>query len=286
MAGLREIRFFQSIDRNYYQLFCREIAPENPKATVLLLHDYAGNGLDFRIVTKRLVTHGYRVLVPDLPGRGSSAALPKDAYTLVNLAKSLDACLEDQDDEAVSVVAVGWSGTIALLAAALNPKRYQKLICLDTHPVWEPSDPTPYAAMQKISSQVYSSQEELLTALRPVARVLPGMGTSHSPRLSRIGEQDAGFRYLAHPSIFEFAVEHVEQKIDFSRLCLSIKVPTFLWFSGEIPRRTLELAAMLKAQGQTLTPVDHAAFSDEIPLTSERQLLMLLGVLACGPMLT
>src|SRR5262245_53852706 len=52
-------------------LFCRDYAPSAPRGTVVCLHGLTRNSRDFVRLAEHLAEH-YRVLVPDLRGRGNS----------------------------------------------------------------------------------------------------------------------------------------------------------------------------------------------------------------------
>lgn len=94
--------------------------------TVLLLHGFGGAASNWTLVAPRLVT-GRRVLVPDLPGHGGSAALAAPPETLDPFADRTAALLETCGAPAI-VVGHSMGGVVALRLAVRHPRLVRGLL--------------------------------------------------------------------------------------------------------------------------------------------------------------
>ncbi|OMH35202.1 alpha/beta fold hydrolase [Tersicoccus sp. Bi-70] len=105
--------------------------PTRPR-TVLLLHGLTGHHQTFRAVADRL--DAYRVIAPDLRGRGESYAL-LGPYGMSAHADDLALTLEAEDADDVIVVGYSMGGLAALVLAHRHPERISALLLVD---MWLP----------------------------------------------------------------------------------------------------------------------------------------------------
>lgn len=99
--------------------------PPNSQRSVLCLHGFVGEGLDFEVLAEALVQSGITVIAPDLFGRGASSFLGDDkAYSLRTYIACVAAAAQFQKPQACHL-GTSWGGIILLawLGAAGWPSR-------------------------------------------------------------------------------------------------------------------------------------------------------------------
>lgn len=92
---------------------------------VLLLHGFPQTGECWRAVAERLAK-SHRVIVPDLPGFGRSAAPP--SYDADAVARLLGGLLDELDASPATVVGHDWGGSLAFAMALSQPERVERLV--------------------------------------------------------------------------------------------------------------------------------------------------------------
>ncbi|MEX2630061.1 MAG: alpha/beta fold hydrolase [Tistlia sp.] len=117
--------------------------------TALCVHGLARNGRDFDALAAALVAAGYRVVCPDVVGRGESGRLsdPLD-YGLPQYQSDLAALIARLDVEQVDWVGTSMGGLIALLTACLPGHPIRRLVLNDVGPF------VPQAALERIAGYV------------------------------------------------------------------------------------------------------------------------------------
>ena len=103
---------------------------------VVLLHGFPDSGRMWRYQVEALAAAGFRVIVPDLRGYGTSdkpAAV--DDYHVLSLAGDVVAVLDDAGVERAHVVGHDWGAALAWALAAFLPERVDHLVALSVgHP--------------------------------------------------------------------------------------------------------------------------------------------------------
>ncbi|HTT40245.1 MAG TPA: alpha/beta hydrolase [Burkholderiales bacterium] len=97
---------------------------------ILLLHGLGGCGLDWSLQVPALERR-FRVLVPDLPGCGSSLP-PGGAYSIARVASTLWSWLEQLDLPQISIVGFSMGGAIALEMAIQRPALVPRLVLINS----------------------------------------------------------------------------------------------------------------------------------------------------------
>ncbi len=98
---------------------------------LVLVHGIPTSSFLWRDMIEDLSAHG-RVIALDLPGFGLSDPPPNGDYTISSYARLLEAFLEALSIESATLVCHDYGGPIAVMCALRNPKRYERLIILDT----------------------------------------------------------------------------------------------------------------------------------------------------------
>lgn len=111
--------------------------PPKIRRTVLCLHDIWGNSNDFGELAHLLVGHGYRVVCPDMPGRGESAYLPDRAlYNPHTYMVSLLTLMQTLGKTKFAVIGKGWGGLLALGLAHLPEVSVTRMVITDLPIDW------------------------------------------------------------------------------------------------------------------------------------------------------
>jgi pimeloyl-ACP methyl ester carboxylesterase len=121
-------------------LYSRVYAGPSPGAPVVLcLHGLMRNNRDFEELAPHLAAR-YRVIVPDVRGRGLSARDPKaENYQIPVYLKDLDLLLSGLGVERTAIVGTSMGGLMAMVLAAMQPARVARIVLNDVGPEVDPA---------------------------------------------------------------------------------------------------------------------------------------------------
>ncbi len=130
--------WFESHDGR--RLFSRVYASGSPGAPVVLcLHGLTRNGRDFEDLAPHLAEH-YRVIVPDVRGRGFSQRDPDPGnYKMSVYLHDLDVLLRGVGADKFSVVGTSMGGLMAMNLGAAQPGRVLRMVLNDVGPELDPA---------------------------------------------------------------------------------------------------------------------------------------------------
>lgn len=97
---------------------------------LLLLHGLSANAQSFGGVIAAGLGDSFRLIVPDLRGRGQSAA-PATGYSMEDHARDAVALLDALGLDRVAVVGHSFGGFLGIYLAATRPERVTKLVVID-----------------------------------------------------------------------------------------------------------------------------------------------------------
>ena len=95
---------------------------------ILILHGWGGSSSSYRDLMLKLADHGYRVIVPDLPGFGQSEAPPESGWQVDDYVKQLVNFVKKLNVNKIFLYAHSFGGRLAIKWAAERPKEIEKLI--------------------------------------------------------------------------------------------------------------------------------------------------------------
>jgi pimeloyl-ACP methyl ester carboxylesterase len=112
------------------------LVDEGDGAPVLLLHGFPDTASLWRHQIPALVDAGYRVLAPDLRGRGRTEMPPRvEDYALRNVVRDVAALLDAAGVQRAHVVGHDWGAAAAWLVGSLLPERVDRLVAISVgHP--------------------------------------------------------------------------------------------------------------------------------------------------------
>jgi len=119
----------------------REPAPERDNGrTVVCVHGLTRNGRDFDVLAGELAARGYRVVCPDLVGRGGSNYLDDPAhYHVGQYVRDCVTLIARLDVERVDWVGTSLGGLVAMTLASLPGQPIERLVINDIGPEVEPA---------------------------------------------------------------------------------------------------------------------------------------------------
>lgn len=128
-------RYFNAPDGP--RLHYRDYAGEAARPTVLCLHGLTRNARDFEGVAARLQGQGWRVIVPDIRGRGESAWADPATYVLPTYLKDIDALFADAGIASAVHIGTSMGALLTMLSAAARPGRVTAAVLNEIGPVIE-----------------------------------------------------------------------------------------------------------------------------------------------------
>jgi len=133
----------------FHRVVYRDIGPIDSPHAVLCVHGLTRNGRDFTRLARALAADGWRVICPDVAGRGESEPLVEaEDYGLPQYVSDLTTVLAHARVESVDWVGTSMGGLIALLTAATPGHPIRRLCLNDVGPI------VPKAALQRIADYV------------------------------------------------------------------------------------------------------------------------------------
>ncbi|WP_299642641.1 alpha/beta hydrolase [Devosia sp.] len=255
--------------------------PAQAAATIFCLHDYWGNSRDFRQLAGFLVAHQYRVVCPDLPGRGDSAYLADAAqYRPHTFLIALMALIQRFKRGPTIIIGKGWGALVALLLNVRMTLDLDRLIATDVPLNWTvdedrlPSaDALEFATLEQARQSVLGSPE-LANLPEPAASALVD---------GRVRQTTGGRYALRFDPVLVGQLRRVQQRsLDTTRLFARIRSPLLYLSANPLPqgernRLQAALANPQSAIAESLSP------GGQIHFNSAHQQLLVLGFLQNRP---
>lgn len=175
--------------------------PSNPDV-LLCVHGLTRNGRDFDAVARRLADR-YRVVCPDMPGRGRSPNLPDPKLYEVPLYLTDCVTLVARlDVDSVSWLGTSMGGLIGMLYAALPGNPIKRLILNDVGPQLDTSGLSRIASYVG-ADPVFESREAAERGLRVLMADFGPLTDAQFRQLNShfLVERDGGWRFGYDPGI-------------------------------------------------------------------------------------
>jgi len=152
----------------FVQLAWAEWGDANAARTAVCVHGLTRNGRDFDVLAEALARDGWRVVAPDVPGRGRSERLRRsEDYTYPVYLAALSALIGRLAVPSVAWIGTSMGGLIGMMLAAQPGTPIRRLVINDIGPF------IPKASLQRIADYIgqergFDSLEALEAYLRRV----------------------------------------------------------------------------------------------------------------------
>ena len=251
MSLPRENRFRSLSAHGFHRVVYREWgAPDNPRV-VVCVHGLTRNGRDFDFLAQRLAGR-FRVLCPDMPGRGDSEWLrnPGD-YGFPTYLTALTAMLAHARTDRVAWVGTSMGGLLGMVMAAQPETPVAKLVVNDVGPVIEGQALTRIAAYVGLDP-TFDTFEALEAHIRAVSAPFGALSDAqwHALALSTAREcPDGRWRLKYDPGIAVSFRTAAAQNTDLWAIWDAIACPTLLLRGAQSDLLSSATAAEMRLRG-------------------------------------
>jgi pimeloyl-ACP methyl ester carboxylesterase len=250
--------------------------PEQPRATIFCLHDYLGNSQDFRQLGTFLAAHQYRVVCPDMFGRGDSAYL-SDAtlYRPDTFLFALMSAMQRFEDRRLLIVAKGWGALLALHLCTKMTFDLERLIVADVPLVSSVGWDQLPAADQLEFATLDDARQSLLASSELVGIPEP---TASAIAEGRIRQTESGrFALRFDPALLNRLERFRGRSLDTVRLLAGVNASVLHLSSEKLADE--DRGALRAVMNPLSTIVDGLAPGARIHFSSAHQQLLVLGFL-------
>jgi pimeloyl-ACP methyl ester carboxylesterase len=262
----------------FHRMVYRQWGPADAERLVVCVHGLTRNASDFDDLASALAGEGWRVVCPDVVGRGDSDRLSDHAgYSVPQYAADMAVLIARLGVERVHWVGTSMGGLIGLVLAAQGGTPLVSLVLNDIGPI------VPKEALGTIADYVEDSP--LLPDLTAAEALMRARYAATAPlsdedwrRLARDSTRpvEGGFRLAYDPAIAAPFREAADADIDLWPLWDQIACPTFVLRGVESPVLKAETASEMTRRGPAArlveVPGGHAPWlksDDEISLLSD-----------------
>lgn len=268
-------RHFESLSpHGFHRVVYRQWGdPRNPRI-VVCVHGLTRNGRDFDSLAAAIADR-FRVVCPDMPGRGDSEWLPDpNDYTFPTYLTTLTALLAHADVERCAWVGTSMGGLLGIVLAAQRNTPIARLVVNDVGPVIEPP------ALARIASYVgadprFDSFAALETHIRTVSAPFGPLSDAQWEALSRTTARqlpDGSWRLKYDPGIALPFRAQATQGGDVWPLWDQITCPTLVLRGAESDLLAPATAAAMQTRGPKARLVEFAGIGHAPMLLGPEQI--------------
>ena len=198
--------------------------PEGTR-TLICVHGLTRCARDFDRLAAEMVRHGYRVICPDVAGRGDSDWLENPmAYSVQTYAFDMVTLIARLDVESVQWVGTSLGGLIGMTIAAMRDSPIKRLVLNDVGPVLTA------VSLERIAA--YLGKVPPLPTIEAAEQLVRAIGVPFGPH------SDAEWRFLT---------EHVVRKNADGSLRMHYDPAIAVPFNAELSRKDMELWSLYDA---------------------------------------
>ena len=232
-----------------------EWGPETGNRVAICVHGLTRNARDFDWLAAALADRGWRVLCPDMPGRGRSAWLgdPADYGYAVYLAASA-ALIARSDAEQVAWIGTSMGGIIGMMLAAQPKTPLRRLVLNDVGSL------IPKASIARIASYVgdapaFADLQAIEAYLRRVHAPFGALSDAQWRHMAVHGSRPAEegkLRLHYDPAIAVPFRQQEPQDVDLRAVWNAVKIPTLILRGATSDLLLRETAAEMSADGRAI----------------------------------
>lgn len=253
---------------------------EPPRAarTVLCIHDFLGNSADFSRLATMLAGHGFRVICPDLPGRGESAYLGAVDYNPHTYMVSLLTLAQSLGNSPLMVIGKCWGAVLALGLARLPELTVSRLVVADLGFPWKLA--VDDAVAKAANGPGFTSLEEARRLLASSAE-FDGLTPRRALPLidGRLRQTDVGYGLDFDPALLSTEATARFAKVRITPLFEGLRARLLYLSAGSLPQRDRLRLRAIMAAAPNRTFADDLSQAARLHFTSSHELLLILGFL-------
>ncbi|MFW1676743.1 alpha/beta fold hydrolase [Pontibacter sp. JAM-7] len=215
-------------ENGFHRMVYRQWGSAENERVLICVHGLARNSRDFDDLAQALC-RDYRVICPDVAGRGDSDWLPgPEHYNLAQYVQDMTTLIARLGVDEVDWLGTSMGGLIGMCLAALPNSPIRTLVMNDIGPF------VPAASLQRISGYLGDFQfadlkqaEQFLRQRYPALRHLTDTQWQH---LARCGVREAAGQYHLHydPALADATRAHAGQDVDLWPLWQNLTIPQLL----------------------------------------------------------
>lgn len=258
--------------------------PGRRAGTIFCLHDLVGNGRDFLRLASDFVARRYRVVCPDMPGRGDSAYLADPrAYNIRTYLVVLMQVMEKYAGRRIIMVGKGWGGLLALHLIGRMSFDLNRLVLADV-PLDFAVD-VDAAAGQLAAAPGFATREagrDMVLGSAEFAALDPDAAAELAD--GRLRRAPDGYAPNFDPSLVEAVARHAGKRFDLSGLIGLVPARLLHMSSGLLSDADRARLAALRQKSPGIVVAEGLAPGGRIHFTTPHQLLLVHGFLSSRPL--
>lgn len=233
----------------FHRLRYQEWGSASNERVLVCVHGLARNSRDFDDLAQAL-SRNYRVICPDLPGRGESDWLTNsDDYTLPQYVQDMVVLIARIGARKVDWVGTSLGGLIGICLAAQPNSPIRRLVLNDIGPF------VPQAALQRISNYLgdhrFGTEAQLEQWMRELYTAFADLSDSQWHHLTAHGQrhcEDGRLGLHYDPAIARNAALNAEADVDLWALWSKISCPQMLLHGADSDVLPAEIVSQMQAR--------------------------------------
>lgn len=243
----------------FHRLAYREWGAKEAGRTLVCVHGLTRNAQDFDDLAAAAAERGWRVVCPDVVGRGASDALADPTgYSFPQYLQDMTALLARLDVEKVYWVGTSMGGLIGMLLAAQPRNPLNSLVMNDIGPF------LPQAALEQIADHAGQEQvwSDFASAAADLRQIHAGFGPLDDEQWRLLAErsvvqgEDGLWRRRYDPALGRAFAEGPQTDVDLWALWDRLSLPVLVLRGGLSELLTAETAAEMAQRGPRAEVVD------------------------------
>ena len=269
------LRTFRSLSpHGFHRVAYREWGHPAAPRVIVCVHGLTRNGRDFDALGSALGDR-FRLLCPDMPGRGDSEWLPDPAdYVFPTYLTALTALLAHANAERVAWVGTSMGGLLGMVIAAQRNTPVTRLVINDVGPVIEPIALARIAAYVGLDP-VFDSFAALEAHIREVSAPFGALSDVQWTELARSTARqtlDGKWRLKYDPGIAVPFRTATPATTDLWALWDAVRCPTLLLHGAESDLLSPETAAAMRVRGPKAKLIEFAGVGHAPMLLTPEQI--------------
>ncbi len=252
--------------------------PQKATRTVICIPDFLGNGADFSRLAVVLSGHGFRVVCPDMPGRGASAYLDVADYNPHTYMVALLALAQSLGTTRLMVIGKGWGGVLALGLTRLQELTVSKLVLADVGFPWRLAvDDAVREAAGGAGFATLADARRFLVDTTEFAGLTPQRAL---PLIDgRLRQVDGGYGLDFDPALLSPEAAARFANVRITPLFEGLGAQLLYLAAGNLPQRDRARLRTIAAAAPNRSYAENLSRASRVHFTSSHELLLTLGFL-------